>query len=107
MSHACMPAQSLQSCPTLCDPMDYILPGSSVHGILRARILGWVAMPSSRVLPNPEIEPASPVSPALQAESLPLSHHGSPMSHEGNANQNHSEMPLHAHQGGCAEEDVQ
>ena len=38
----------LQSCLTLCDPMDCSLPGSSVHGILQARILGWVAVPSSR-----------------------------------------------------------
>ena len=37
-----------QSCPTRCDPMDYSPPGSSVHGILQARILEWVAMPSSR-----------------------------------------------------------
>ena len=37
-----------QACPTLCDPMDSSLPGSSVHGILQARILEWVAMPSSR-----------------------------------------------------------
>ena len=37
-----------QSCPTLCDPMDCSLAGSSVHGILQARILEWVAMPSSR-----------------------------------------------------------
>ena len=37
-----------QSCLTLCDPMDYSPPGSSVHGILQARILEWVAMPSSR-----------------------------------------------------------
>ena len=36
------------SCPTLCDPMDCSLPGSSVHGILQARILEWVAMPFSR-----------------------------------------------------------
>ena len=36
------------SCPTLHDPMDYSLPGSSVHGILQARTLEWVAMPSSR-----------------------------------------------------------
>ena len=36
-----------QSCPTLCDPMDCSLLGSSVHGILQARILEWVAMPSS------------------------------------------------------------
>ena len=35
-------------CPTLCDPVDCGPPGSSVHGILQARILGWVAMPSSR-----------------------------------------------------------
>ena len=37
-----------QSCPTLCDPMDYSLPGSSVHGILQARILEWVAISFSR-----------------------------------------------------------
>ena len=41
-------AKSLQLCPTLCDPLDYSLPGSSVHGILQARILEWVAVPSSR-----------------------------------------------------------
>ena len=37
-----------QSCLTLCDPMDYSLPGSSVHRILQARILEWVAIPFSR-----------------------------------------------------------
>ena len=37
-----------QLCLTLCDPMDYSPPGSSVHGISQARILEWVAMPSSR-----------------------------------------------------------
>ena len=37
-----------QLCPTLCNPMDYNLPGSSVHGTLRARILEWVAIPFSR-----------------------------------------------------------
>ena len=36
-----------QSCLTLCDPMDYNLPGSSVHEILGARVLGWVAIPFS------------------------------------------------------------
>ena len=40
--------KSLQSCPTLCNPMNCSPPGSSVHGILQARILEWVAMPSSR-----------------------------------------------------------
>ena len=38
----------VQLYPTLCDPMDCSPPGSSVHGILQARILDWVAMPSSR-----------------------------------------------------------
>ena len=46
--HACMHAKSIQSCPTLCDPRDYSLPGSSVYGIFQARILEWVAMTSSR-----------------------------------------------------------
>ena len=41
-------AKLLQSCPTLCDPMDFSPIGSSVHGILWATILEWVAMPSSR-----------------------------------------------------------
>ena len=40
-------AKSLQSCPTLCDPIDGSLPGSSVHGILQARTLEWVAISSS------------------------------------------------------------
>ena len=43
--HVC--ANSFQSCPTLCDPTDHNPPGSSVHGILQARILEGVAMPSS------------------------------------------------------------
>ena len=37
-----------QSCPTLCHPMDCSPPGSSVHGVLQAKILGWVAIPFSR-----------------------------------------------------------
>ena len=37
-------AKSHQSCPTLCDPMDWSLPGSSFHGILQARVLEWVAI---------------------------------------------------------------
>ena len=44
----CVCAQSLQLCPTLYDFMDCRLPGFSVYGILQARILQWVAMPSSR-----------------------------------------------------------
>ena len=41
-------AKSLQLCPTLCDPVDCSLPGSSVHGILQAKIWEWVAIPSCR-----------------------------------------------------------
>ena len=52
-----------QSCPTLCDPMDY-----TVHGILWARIVAWVAFPSPRGSSQPRSEPRSP---ALQADSLP------------------------------------
>ena len=37
-----------KSCLTLCDPMDYSLPGSSVHGISQARILEWIAISFSR-----------------------------------------------------------
>ena len=44
----CVPTKSLQLCPTLCDPMDCSPPDSSVHGILQARILEWVAMASSK-----------------------------------------------------------
>ena len=43
-----MHAKSLQSCLTLCDSMDYSLSGSSVHEILQARTLEWVAISSSR-----------------------------------------------------------
>ena len=42
-------AKSLQSCPTLCDPLDGSPPGSSVPGILQARILEWVAISFSNV----------------------------------------------------------
>ena len=99
-----------QSCPTLSDPMDCSLPGSSAHGIFQARVLEWGAIafsscmlsgvqlfatpwtvacqgplskgflrqehwsglpfPPPGDLPNPGIEPASPVSLALQADSL-------------------------------------
>ena len=45
---SCMLAKSFQSCPTLCDPMGRSPPGSSVHGILQAKILDWVATLSSR-----------------------------------------------------------
>ena len=62
--------KSAQSCPTLCDPMDY-----TVYGILQARILEWVAFPSPGDLPNPGIKPRSPT---LQADSLPAEPQGKP-----------------------------
>ena len=40
---AAVAAKSLQSCPTLCDPIDGSLPGSAVPGILQARTLEWIA----------------------------------------------------------------
>ena len=49
----------VQSCPTLCNPMDCNLWGSSVHGILQARILEWVAIPSPGDLSDPGIKPQS------------------------------------------------
>ena len=58
-------AKSLQSCPIPCDSVDSSPPGSSVHGILKARVLEQVAMHSSRVSFNPGIEPMSLMSPAL------------------------------------------
>ena len=46
-----------QLCTTLCDSMDCSPPGSSVHGILQAKIREWVAMPSSRGSPQPRDRP--------------------------------------------------
>ena len=59
-----------QSCPTLCDPMDCSLPGSSVHGIFQARFLEWIAISFSSPgdLSNTEVKPRYPT---LQADSLP------------------------------------
>ena len=49
-----------QLCPTLCDPMDCSLLGSSIHGTFQARVLEWVAISFSGDLPNPGIKPRSP-----------------------------------------------
>ena len=57
-----------QSCLTLCDPMDYSPPGSSVHGIFQARIMEWVAIFYFRGSSQLRIETMSPVSPALAGE---------------------------------------
>ena len=65
-----MKVKVTQSCPTFCNPMDYI-----VHGILQVRILEWVTFPSPGDLPNPGIKPRSP---ALHIDSLPAELQGKP-----------------------------
>ena len=52
VNNACMHAHSFQLCLTFCDPIDCSPPGSSVHGILQARTLEWVARTSSRIFPT-------------------------------------------------------
>ena len=52
MTAADAAAKSLQSCPTLWDPMDCSLPGSSIHGIFRATVLEWGAIVFSFPLPS-------------------------------------------------------
>ena len=64
-----------QSCPILCNSMDCSPPGSSVRGILQARVLEWVAMPSSRGSCQPR---GWTQSPALQADSLASEPPGKP-----------------------------
>ena len=58
----------LQWCPTLCDPLECSLSDSTVHGLLQARILEWVATPLSRDLPDPGMEPTNLMSPVLIGE---------------------------------------
>ena len=65
-----------QSYLTLCDPMHNSPPGSSVHGMLQARIWSGLPFPPPGDLPNPETEPRSPV---LQADSLPSEPPGKPL----------------------------
>ena len=60
-----MRAKLLQLCPTLCDPEDCSPSGSSVHGILQAGILEWVAVPFSRGSSDPGIELVPLKPPAL------------------------------------------
>ena len=66
-----------QSCPTLCDLMEYIYIYIYIYiyGILKARILEWVTFPFPGDLPNPGIKPRSPT---LQAGSLPAEPQGKP-----------------------------
>ena len=77
---ACMTAKLFQSCPSLCDTMDCSPQGSSVHGILQARILEWVAMPSSRGSSLPRHWTRLLCALHWQAGSLPLVPPGKPES---------------------------
>ena len=72
-SFQCSSAKSLQSCLTLCNPMDCSPPGSSVNGILQARLLEWVTLSYSGDLPGPGVEPATLASPALAGRFLTTS----------------------------------
>ena len=57
-----MPCSSASVCPTLCDPVDYSPPGSSVHGIFQVRILEWLPCPPPENLFHSELESMSPAS---------------------------------------------
>ena len=85
--HIC--AKSLQSCPTLCNSVGSSLPDASVCGVSRQEY--WSGLPCSPPgdLPNPGIKPRSP---ALQADSLPLSYLGSPVS---GIQQSNSDIHIH------------
>ena len=60
--HVCSVAQLF---PTLCSPVDWSTPSSSVYGLLQSRIREWVAVPSPEDLPNPGFEPISPATLGL------------------------------------------
>ena len=80
----CMCAKPLQLCLTFCDPMDCSPPGSSLHGILQARILEWVAISSSRG--SSRLRDRTRVASCLlpwQVDSLPLAPPGKPREDEG------------------------
>ena len=71
--------QSLSRVLLSCDPMDCILPDSSVHGISQARVLEWVAIFSFfRDLPDSGIKPTSPVLPALAVGFFTIAPNGKP-----------------------------
>ena len=74
--HACM--LSCFSSVWLCDPMDWSPPGSSVHGISRQEYWSGLPFPPPGDLPDPRIDPTFPMSPELQADSLPTEPSGKP-----------------------------
>ena len=77
-TRVCVCVRVSYSCLTLCDPMDSSPPGCSVHGILQARILGWVAL---SLFPSQGIFPTKGLNIGLlhcRQIPYPLSHQGSP-----------------------------
>ena len=70
-------SEAAQSCLTLCDPMGYSLPGSSVHGIFQARVLEWVAISFSRGSSQPRDR--TQVFHIVSKTLYRLSHQGSPI----------------------------
>ena len=75
----CMCAMSIQSCLTLCQPMDYNPPGSSVHGVLQAITLEWVAIPFFQgIFPIQGSNPRLLCLLHWQTGSLPLEPPGKP-----------------------------
>ena len=81
------PCMRAQSCPISCDdPMDCSPPGSSVHGILQARVLEWAAISCSRGSSRPGIEPASAASPALAGGFFGTEPPEKPLQTRGSAN---------------------
>ena len=79
-----MCAKSLQLRPTVCDPMDCSLPGFSVHGILQARMLEWVAMRSSRgIILTQGLNPCLLCLRHWQAVTLPLAPPDKPLKNVG------------------------
>ena len=78
LCHHFLKEKVIQSCLTLCDPLDHSLPGSSVQGILQARILEWLVIPFSRGLSQPRDQ----IQVLLHCRQFlyRLSHQGSPFS---------------------------
>jgi len=74
----CTCAQSLQSCLSLCNPMDCSRQTPQSMGFSRREHWSGFPFPPPGDLPDPGIKPISPASPAQQADLLPMSHQGSP-----------------------------
>ena len=76
--YCCVSSVLSHSVATLCNPLGCSPPGSSVHWNFPGKSTGVIAIASPGALPDPGMEPASPVSPALQADSLPAEPSGKP-----------------------------